>query len=122
MLRVVDQPADGDPSAEVSELDRLERAALDVLEPVVAGQKIEAAIAVNIRGCDPLGIKPVLGLSPFRRRRTEVGHVLDFPRFWRDVGDQHLLGLLIPKCELRPAGPLEIAEDLIVMLMRAAAA
>src|SRR5207249_423318 len=92
--------------------------------PVIACQEIHHAVAVNIRRRGALRIlefsaliAALAGSAGVNRREWPR---LSGARIGGNVGDKKRLCALVPEDELRFAGVLEVAEDLVVMLRFAA--
>src|SRR6266436_1371252 len=95
-----------------------------MFEPIVSGQQVDNAVAINIGRGSTLGVFKAAGLIAAFTRLTRVNRGewprLGVARIRGDIGNEERLGALIPEDKLSLAGLFEVAEYLIIMLSLAA--
>ena len=111
-----------DASADRADLNRHEVRSGQVLEPEIARQQIDFAIAIDVRRRHPFGVEKAARITTFARAAGEDRNQrprLDMTRIGRDIGEENRFCALIPEGELWFAHAFEIAERLVVVLRRA---
>jgi hypothetical protein len=110
-----------DAASDNAYLDGLERVPTLVFEPVIAGEEVGAAVAINVKGIHPFGIDggPVGAFACRTHEDRGIRPGFRVTRIFRDVREEYGLRLLIPEGELRLACSLEVGKDLIVVLVGA---
>ncbi len=118
ILRAFDESAGCNAAADVGDLDGPKMAAL-VLKPVVASQQVNPTVYIDVDRGQSLGVFPRT-LARASRIDFFQGPLLRLSWVRGNVGDEQLFRALVPEHELGPAGPFEVSEDLVMVLMGAA--
>ena len=109
----------GDAAAHLGHFDGLELRTTEVLEPIIPREQIDLAVAVDVEGGHAFGISG-RAFAGFAGENFRGRPGLGVSGVGRDVGEEDGLGALVPKRQLGFACPLEVPENLVVVLRGAA--
>ncbi len=115
------EPAGTHSPAILGKFRRQKLAATEVLKPIVPGNQVNLSVAIDIERIDAFSVLQCGAFTGGPGKYFGRWPRIRVVRVGRNVRQEQFFRALVPKRQLWPAGPLEITEDLVVMLGGAAA-